>query len=77
MSDWIKPQGSWLGDKPPAPRRRGRPPLKDGEKLETVVFNVLRCPACNSDKVPVQQTMGNMRRHLCVECGEVFNARWE
>ena len=44
------------------------------EVQKTVVYNPIRCPACNSLDVPVTRTVMPVRYHHCRACGHTFKS---
>ena len=61
---------------PPA-KRNGKAPAQadpDPDPDAGVVFHVLRCPKCHSDKVRTHTTRRPLRYHLCPDCGLRFKS---
>lgn len=51
--------------------RIGAPPPEG----RTVVYNPVRCPACNSKDCPVHTTRRRTRYHKCRDCGASFKSQ--
>jgi len=48
--------------------------VNTGDEVRTIIWHVIKCPACKSANVPVYHTQRPIRYHKCADCGETFKS---
>lgn len=76
MGKWISGGKNWIGASVEKKDRPTKIINHIDDKMVTIKFSMLRCPFCNSIKTPTYKTNGNIRYHLCNDCGKSFKAEW-